>query len=458
MGTVKKSLVKHINKRNFYFIKVYSFYRKDILGFFRMKRLYKYRKIIYNILKRKRRFYYLILNVVYKGFKFFVKRYKYKANLLFVKKRLKIFYGFFRDSYIGKLGQLVKRKMGGVVNYFFSIIERRIDVLLVRALYSTSVRFSRYFIYKKVVFVNNKLVLHPKFTVFIGDIVKLSALPKGSLFFRYVQEKSLENFKARNIILFKIRNSFIRWFLFIKFKLTFLHAFDFIGHKAYYIPHRHERGGPLGPYNLKYLKRNYKEAFLRLIYNFVLRFFRFNYYMLKKYKNKLKRGMYNSLKKKYIKYKEFYSVQLVFGTVLIVKLLIIINRFFKRTKINSKKKRWVYRLYGLVNLRFRLRKFYYFLKPRWFPKRKTRIYSLRRYSLISPKYFRVWKFSKNVYKYFKRFSRLFFVFKGYPSFLEVNYKIHCFLLIKNPTVKSVTYPFSVDKSMFFKYFKLKSYF
>ena len=205
MGTIKKALVKHINKRNFYFIKVYSFYRKDILGFFRMKRLYKYKKIIYNILKRKRKFYYLILNVVYKGFKFFVKRYKYKANLLFVKKRLKIFYGFFRDYYIGKLGQLVKRKMGSVVNYFFSILERRVDVLLVRSLYSTSVRFSRYFIYKKVVSVNNKIVLHPKFTVFLGDIVKIAALPKGSLFFRYTQEKSLDTFKARNFFLLKIR-------------------------------------------------------------------------------------------------------------------------------------------------------------------------------------------------------------------------------------------------------------
>ena len=150
-----------------------------------------------------------------------------------------------------------------------------------------------------------------------------------------------------------------------------MHAFDFLGQGAYYIPHRHERGGPLGPYNYKYLKRNYREAFLRLIYKFVLRFFRFNYYMLKNYRKKLKRGMYNVFKKKFIKFKHYYSTELIFGFAVIVKILTAINKFFTRTKINGKQKRWVYRLYGLVNLRFRMRKFYYFLKPRWYPKRKT---------------------------------------------------------------------------------------
>ena len=61
MGTTKKSIVTYRNKRNFSFIKVYSFYRKDILGFFRMKRLYKYKKIIYNILNN---FFYLFIILI----------------------------------------------------------------------------------------------------------------------------------------------------------------------------------------------------------------------------------------------------------------------------------------------------------------------------------------------------------------------------------------------------------
>ena len=237
-----------------------------------------------------------------------------------------------------------------------------------------------------------------------------------------------------------------------------MHAFDFVGQGAYYIPHRHERGGSFGSFPLKYLKRNYREAFLRLIYKFIIRFFRFNYYMLKNFKKKLKKGVYDFSKRKYLKFRRFYSVELIFGVQIIVKILTLINKFFTKFKINSKRKRWVYRLYGLVNLRFRMRKFHYFLKPSWYPRMKTRIYSLRRYSLASPKFFRVWKFSRNAYNYFKRFSRLFLIIKGYPSFIEVNYKIHSFIVVKHPTIKSVTYPFSFDKSMFYKYFKFKSYF
>lgn len=110
MGYIKYNTRPFINKRNFYLIKTYSLYRKDFWGILRWKRLYKYKRVIYNILKRKRKYYYKILNLLYNGIKFYIKEYYYKAFLLFVKKRIKLFYKFLRDKYIGKLGKLIKKK------------------------------------------------------------------------------------------------------------------------------------------------------------------------------------------------------------------------------------------------------------------------------------------------------------------------------------------------------------
>lgn len=453
MGHLKNLTVTFLNKRNFYMIKTYSFYRKDLFGFLRVKRLYKYKKVIYSILKRKRRYYYMILNLVYKGLKFFTKRYKYKANLLFVKKRLKLFYGFFRDSYIGKLGALIKRKMGQLVNYFFSLIERRVDVLLYRSLYSFSVRYSRNFIYKKVVYVNNKQIKNVKHLIYFGDVVSISALPVGHSFFRYVREKSLDTFDKRFLFFFIIRDRFLQWFFFEKFKNLFLYFFDIYSKKIY------------RPTTPKHKSKRYKndEKILKLLHRFSLRYFKYACYMLRSFKNR--RKMYR--KKRVIKFnkvmyifvkKKIYHPKLIFEFTFILKSLIRFNKFFSKYSFIFKRKIRIYRLYGLVNLRIRLRKLFYLLEPRWFTRNKVKIYMLKRHKNARFKYYRYWKFSKFAYLYFKKLKRIFLIIKGYPSFLEVNYKIHTFLLVKFPTVDSVYYPFNFDKHMFYDYFKLKAYF
>ncbi len=68
MGFQKKILINFLNKRNYPLIKMYSFYKKDIWGFIKMKRLYKYKRVVYSILKKKKKFYYKVLRLVYKGF------------------------------------------------------------------------------------------------------------------------------------------------------------------------------------------------------------------------------------------------------------------------------------------------------------------------------------------------------------------------------------------------------
>src|SRR5690348_2823849 len=110
VDVIKVYYGSHLNKIHYLKIKTYNFYRKDIWGLLKWKRLYKFKKLIYGFMRLKRKFYYAILYHVYKGIQFFFKKYNYKTNLLFTKKRLKFFYNFFSDTYVGKLGKLVTRK------------------------------------------------------------------------------------------------------------------------------------------------------------------------------------------------------------------------------------------------------------------------------------------------------------------------------------------------------------
>ena len=50
------------------------------------------------------------------------------------------------------------------------------------------------------------------------------------------------------------------------------------------------------------------------------------------------------------------------------------------------------------------------------------------------------------------------VFRGYPSYLEINYKIHIILIVRNPKQKLIFYPFNVRNKLFYDYFERKSYY
>lgn len=97
---------------------------------------------------------------------------------------------------------------------------------------------------------------------------------------------------------------------------------------------------------------------------------------------------------------------------------------------------------------------------------KSRIKPLKYSNILIPDYnpirsikrFRVWKFSQNVYKYIKNIDELNFSFYGYPSYLEVNYKLHLFTVIRLPSYKTIIYPFNMDIHMFYDYFERKAYF
>lgn len=56
MGILKKIRINKLHRKRFYKIKQYSFYRKDFFGLLKQKRFYKYKVILYNMLRKKKNF------------------------------------------------------------------------------------------------------------------------------------------------------------------------------------------------------------------------------------------------------------------------------------------------------------------------------------------------------------------------------------------------------------------
>lgn len=441
MGYYKYLKISFLNKRHFFLIKTYSFYKKDIWDSLRVKRSVNYKKAIYSILKTKRKFYHRILYMVYKGIKFHTKYYNYKANLLFTKKRLKLFYGFLRDTYLGKLGLLVKRRMGDIVNYFYSIIERRLDVLVYRSLYSLSVQFSRYFICNRGILVNNKLARKPNRILRLGDVIIISAIPFNFFFFRFMSDKSIDTYRLRFKMFYLVRSKFYQWRLFKAFRIIIEHFM---------------------PIEFKRYRRS-ENNILYMIYLFYSWFYKFLWYVIKKtvyYRSHYKRRS-RFFKNMVNKDRKLKFLPLILPVLLVnnfskfVQLLINLRRFRSVRRFYQFS---MFRLYGLVNFRIRVRKFFFLIRPRWFNKPKSQLYLVMRNKLLIKKRFRYWPFSKAVYEYLKEFDQLSYVYKGYPSYVEVSYRAHILLLYREPSVLTVYYPFHFNKVMLYDYFKLKSYF
>jgi ribosomal protein S4 len=468
MGTFKQFLTPFLNKRYYFLIKTYSFYRKDFWGFLKLKRLYKYKKIIYSILKHTKKYYNLILYRVYFGIKFHLKEKKYRHMLMFVKKSVKLFYGLLKDSFIGKLGRLVKRKQTDLIDYFYALLERRIDVLLYRALYSLTVRFARYYIIQKLVFINNVLVKHIGKLLLFGDVLNISnTIFYNPFFFKYSNSKELKTFKKQHFAFFLIRKAFLSWthfnlffndllLLFFNYEIMEIHFFKKI-----------------------ITKGNKFFMLITYIYKFGLYMYKYIYYsllilkVLQKKKKKL-----SKIKRKFIINFFFYKLtennhffkKIHKGIYILFCLSFLYIKFYKK-KINKKlftsAKRKRYRtkisrnfkyLYSLVNYKIRFFKYFFYLQPKFF--NRNGHFILKKYKLryfLNKKY-RYWKFSYNVYNLLRNKANILFFYKGYLSYLEVNYKIHCIILIHMPKVNYITYPFTVDKFIFFDYFRRKSYF
>lgn len=437
MGFIKNSLISFLNKRHYYLIKTYAYYRKDIWGFLKMKRLYKYKRVIYNILRYRKKYYGMMLYRVYFGIKFFNKKYTYRLNLFLTKKRLKLFYGFLKDRYFGKLGTLVKKKNGILINYFYSLLERRIDVIMFRACYTLYIRYSHRYIFRNQVLINNVLVKLPGNLLYIGDFLRFRFRSfTNNIFFKYNYSNALDTFKYRNKLFYDIKSVFIYWRFFFDFSKKLLPLFFKLS------------------FNFRSWK-NQKKISLRFLYKFPLFIYCYMYFLLYKTTRFLR------FKKKHLNKKIKTPFFLFFRKIYLYLITYFSFFFFKLRKFFSKKFKkikQVLRMYGLINLKIRFKKLFFYLRPLYFNRVFTGISKKRRSKIKISKFYRYWKFNFNIYLMLKQTSYFFFFFKGYLSHFEINYKIFMLLLIYEPTVDSITYSFGVNKWVFFDYFRRKAYF
>lgn len=543
MGFIKYNNRPFRNKRNFYLIKTYSYYRKDFWGYIRWKRLYKYKRVIYNIMKRKRKFYYMILNILYNGIKFFFKHYSDRSFLFFMKKRIRFFYNFLAEKTIGKLGKLVRRKNGELIDFFYSLLERRLDILLIRSLYTNNMRESRNLIFMKLVFVNMILISKPYYLVLIGNYIKVLFYPKNYFFFQYYYPLYDKDFEILRFYRYKIFDIYQKLFFRIRENINFINNFlkiiltvdlnkkldydlqyilaallrsndqkkikrilsklmklkkysIFLESESISKNYRYKIHKPIDFNLLRLLSlRLYKIVMLFIEFKLYLQIYasykcnvftykKFNIYLrayiLRRYKYikikgqksleyayhysfspiGYKRTYFN---KQILKYLQTFRVKQDFienlNLLRFAFSTLLYMHYYSQNFIRLTNKKEFIKLYGLINLRLRIKFLYRLLLP-YFRFNKTNNMSLifdhMRFKKI--KKFRIWKFSYNVYLYFKKLKDIVFIYKGYPGYLEINYKIHSFILIKLPQVNEIIYPFTIDKFIVYDYFRRRGYF
>jgi ribosomal protein S4 len=459
MGTVKNELIRFLNKKHYFMIKTYSYYRADIWGFLRLKRLYKYKKIIYSIMRHKAKFHGVMLYKVYHGIKFFNKEFGYFSNLIFTKKRLKFFYGLLRDKYIGKLGRLALGGKRRAIDFFYSLLERRIDVLLYRSFFSITVRQARSYVLNKLVFINNILVKYYGCFLLVGDILQVNLQPCHPFFFVYAKVKSFVHFRKRYFLYYTLRRRFLKWPFFHHMKEKFFFFFF--------------KNVPRG--------RKYIKKVVVMFRKFGRRLFIFGLLLLKKFRKEFffkRRLVWQRLRKRHFfnKWKnKFYFYHIDY--VLLKEYFIFIKKCVRLIRYLYKVIRWARRVFGFRNnkykrktrmivynfytLKYRFRRFFFFLRPKklmrfkykWIFRRRL-VYKYHKFG----RFIRYWSFSRNVFEYLKNSKFFFFVFAGYFAYMEINYKIFIVLLIRDPKVSNILYPFNVNKFVYFSYFKRRGYF
>jgi ribosomal protein S4 len=232
MGVYKGLYLQKTNRKVILRVKSYSYYRKDIWGLLRWKKLFKHKKAVYNILKIVRKFYNIILQQVYKGVHFNVKRYGYVGTLFFAKRLLRLYYGNLRESFFGRLGRLVKRKSGVLINYFFGLLERRLDVLLVRTFFTNKVIWARRYIIFVNIFVSKLRVNLPNFLVRVGDVISIKSSPAFLGFFNFNKDtfsvKDFRSFKKYRGVVKKIRLTGLTFLLSNIRRVYFFHFRSFL--------------------------------------------------------------------------------------------------------------------------------------------------------------------------------------------------------------------------------------
>ena len=90
------------------------------------------------------------------------------------KKKILLFYGFLSKKQLSKIVKNALLYQGYFSKNFFSLLERRLDVILYRSNFAKNILVARQLVNHKKILVNNKIINIPSYTVNPGDIITIN--------------------------------------------------------------------------------------------------------------------------------------------------------------------------------------------------------------------------------------------------------------------------------------------
>lgn len=121
------------------------------------------------------------------------KKSKEYSEILLCMKKLKTFYGFIPLKQLNKILFQAKKAPGYFSKNFFSLIERRLDVILYRSGYAKTIVAARQACLHSKVYINSKLCRIPSTQLNPGDIISLSSSNENEILKKPILSKGISS-------------------------------------------------------------------------------------------------------------------------------------------------------------------------------------------------------------------------------------------------------------------------
>ena len=345
------------------------------------------------------------------------------------KKKITLFYGNLSKKELTKIIEKTKKYQGYFYRNFFSLLERRLDVVLYRCGFAKTISVARQLITHKKILINNKIVTIPGYIVQSGDCISVQAKYTDSLSNNILLSLKRSLKKRRSLINFDSKFIKNKYFLFgTNISQNFFKKFN----------------------NIKNNKKSYKT--IKSLMNLLLKKINSRAYLKIKQKSIVKFNNYLTL----IKYKPLLSNQAKFLLFSLKKnnyLLSDKKPFFNHSKnlffLKERQRKIINKRYKKFNTKLSL-----------FEKKNMVLYRnliLKIFVLMNSqkifKYFLISGFKKYFFK--KRFSFQnvkSLKFGGLkPLHLEVSYSLLKIIFLYSP--QRIKFPFYINIDLLARSFK-----
>ena len=177
MGVLKQFRYKLNNKWLYPRVKMYSLYKRDLWGVITLRRRYKYRKVVYRVLRRRHRVGRRITEEIYKGFQAKRRQRGFRFLVHITKMRLTEYYHNIKEYQYGLLGRRAYKQQGLWASNFWALLEFRLDTLLVKSNFFNNQVAARQYIKFNNIYVNSKRIRYANYVCAIGDVVTVGQVP-----------------------------------------------------------------------------------------------------------------------------------------------------------------------------------------------------------------------------------------------------------------------------------------